>query len=114
MTACPADGAVDIGAPTAFKIAMPTFIESVNAFIIRDSVGLYAVSATCTHQRCTIYLAAGGFACPCHGAKFTLGGNVTVGPATRSLTHFEMCILPSGNVGVIPTMAVPSSQRLAV
>jgi len=111
-TQCPTDGAIDTGPPAAFVAGSPTFVESAGAFVVRDAVGLYAVSATCTHQKCTLYVGAGGFVCPCHGARFTSSGNVTVGPAVRSLPHLALCLLPSGNVGVIPTMHVPNSQRL--
>lgn len=112
-TECPADGAIDAGPPEAFTAQSPTFVDAASAFVMRDAVGLYAVSATCTHQKCKLSLAAGGFVCPCHGARFTLSGSVTVGPAVRGLAHFALCLLPSGNVGVIPTMRVPNTQRLA-
>jgi Rieske Fe-S protein len=32
----------------------------------------------------------GLFHCPCHGSEFDVGGNVTRGPATRSLPRFSL------------------------
>jgi len=111
-TACAGDGALDAGPPSAFTTAAPTFVEAAVAFVVRDGSGLYAVSATCTHQKCTLGLAGGGFVCPCHGARFTISGSVTVGPATRGLAHFALCLLPNGNVGIDPGTHVPTAQRL--
>jgi nitrite reductase/ring-hydroxylating ferredoxin subunit len=113
-TACAADGALDVGAPSTFAAGAPTFVERGDAFVVRDGAGLYAVSATCTHQKCTLRLGAGGFVCPCHGARFTLTGSVTVGPATRGLPHLALCVLPNGNVGLDPATRVPTAQRLGV
>jgi Rieske Fe-S protein len=111
-TPCSADGALDLGPAAAFALGTPTFVEHADVFVVRDAAGLYALSATCTHQKCTLRPAGGGFVCPCHGARFTLSGSVTVGPAVRGLPHFALCILPSGNVGLDPTTRVPSAQRL--
>ena len=48
------------------------------------------ISGVCTHAGCTVrYVATGtSLACPCHGSKFTIGGAVTAGPATRTLKVF--------------------------
>ena len=112
MTTCPGAGAIDAGPPSTFTLDGPTLVDAAQAFVIRDRSGLYAVSAVCTHQRCTLRAAGGGFVCPCHGAKFTLSGSVTVGPAVLGLSRLALCLLPGGNVGVIPTMKAPTSQRL--
>jgi Rieske Fe-S protein len=48
-----------------------------------------AVSATCTHESCTITGFTGqAFVCPCHGSRFSTSGVVQNGPATRSLRSF--------------------------
>ena len=45
------------------------------------------LSATCTHQGCTVDRVADGVvSCPCHGSTFDAGtGEVVTGPATRAL-----------------------------
>jgi Rieske Fe-S protein len=47
---------------------------------------VHGFSAVCTHQGCTVALAGGALACPCHGSRFAADtGAVTRGPATRPL-----------------------------
>jgi len=56
--------------------------------LTKDTSGaVHAVSATCTHQGCTVGAPEGGVvSCPCHGSKFdAVTGKVLRGPATRSL-----------------------------
>ncbi len=48
-----------------------------------------AVTAICTHEACTITgLSGSTYVCPCHGSRFTSGGQVLNGPATVSLQAF--------------------------
>ncbi len=55
------------------------------------SGGKEAISLTCTHQGCTVQIAADGkFHCPCHGAVFTADGKVAKGPAQRDLPKFQV------------------------
>lgn len=47
----------------------------------------YAISAVCTHLGCTVNwdMSAQAFICPCHGSRYDNSGQVTRGPAARSL-----------------------------
>ena len=48
-----------------------------------------ALTATCTHQACTITGSAGArYVCPCHGSNFDTSGNVLMGPASRALRQY--------------------------
>ncbi len=98
--------------PTAFKLEKPadyqansiTFIENRKLFIFRDRHGFRAMSAVCTHLRCT----TGPFGppsgkgktstsrCPCHGSVFDQSGNVLSGPAPRPLPFFRIVLSPDG------------------
>jgi Rieske Fe-S protein len=51
------------------------------------SGGVRGLSATCTHQGCTVQAPRGGkVSCPCHGSVFDAAtGKVLRGPATRPL-----------------------------
>jgi Rieske Fe-S protein len=55
--------------------------------VTQPSAGVFkGLSATCTHQGCTVSEVAGGtINCPCHGSKFNLDGSVANGPASRPL-----------------------------
>ena len=62
--------------------------------VSRDDSGLYAYSATCTHEKCFIELqdAFGQTRCPCHGATFDGNGLVLSGPATVTLDHYAVLV----------------------
>lgn len=48
-----------------------------------------ALTATCTHQGCTITNVSGTtFICPCHGSQFSTSGAVVKSPATQALTVY--------------------------
>jgi cytochrome b6-f complex iron-sulfur subunit len=48
-----------------------------------------ALTATCTHQNCTINgFDSGQYVCPCHGSHFTTSGANVSGPAPRPLQMF--------------------------
>jgi cytochrome b6-f complex iron-sulfur subunit len=54
---------------------------------------LLAISAICTHAGCTVSLSGSdSFACPCHGSRFSLDGEVLGGPATTDLREFATTI----------------------
>jgi Rieske Fe-S protein len=55
--------------------------------VTQPSAGVFkGLSATCTHQGCTVSEVAGGtINCPCHGSKYNLDGSVAKGPASRPL-----------------------------
>ncbi|MEO8840966.1 MAG: Rieske (2Fe-2S) protein [Kofleriaceae bacterium] len=104
----------DVGAPATFTLNTPVYVASGRFFVVRDSGGLFAVSARCTHQGVTVAISGSQYRCPAHGATFMFNGTVTGGPATTSLVHFSMCTLANGHVGVSTTTTVPASTRLMV
>jgi cytochrome b6-f complex iron-sulfur subunit len=109
---CPATGATDVGAASTFTANVPKYFSSGNFFVVRDSGGLYALTARCTHDGVTISAESSDFYCPAHGATFTFDGTVTQGPAFNPLVHYAMCTLSNGHVGVVKSQTVSQSQRL--
>ena len=103
---------IDCGPASTFMSEMPVFFSSGIFFVVRDASGLYAVSATCTHEGGTINVVGTDYVCPRHGATFDFDGNVLGGPAPLPLPHLEMCMLGNGNIGVNPSVKVPETQRL--
>jgi thiosulfate dehydrogenase [quinone] large subunit len=88
-SAQPADlgpaGAVPVGG--AKQVSDPQ--TGAPIWVLQLSQGSFtAFSAICPHQGCTVAFIspADGFACPCHGSRFSATGQVTVGPASRNLT----------------------------
>ncbi len=109
---CPSSGATDVGTPSTFTLNKPVYFSSGNFFVVRDSGGLYALTARCTHQGVTVEDSSGEFFCPAHGATFDYDGNVTNGPAFTNLVHYEMCTMSNGHVGVVKSTTVSQSTRL--
>ena len=66
------------------------------AFLFRTKTGVFAYSAICTHQGCTVeYLKAGKkLVCPCHRASFDPfnGGKVISGEAKGPLAKIYVSI----------------------
>jgi len=85
-----------------------------NFFLIKDAGGIYAMTAICTHQGCTVGLPVGTqITCPCHGSQYSLGGANLVGPATNPLAHFAVSeATPGGALVVNPAQIVGASVRL--
>ena len=55
-------------------------------FVVRRGDKLFALSAICTHRKCTLAAEPDrSFYCKCHGSTFDPGGHVTKGPAKRDL-----------------------------
>lgn len=61
-----------------------------------------ALSGRCTHMGCPVGLddQTGGFACPCHGAKYNPEGEPTEGPTLVPLVALEVGDLDSGQAMV--------------
>jgi len=106
--------ALDVGPASSFVNGTPKYFSSGSLFVVRDSGGLYALTARCTHQGVTCSVSSGRFRCPAHGALFNFDGSIISGPVSQPLRHYAMCILSNGNVGVITSQTVSASDRLVV
>jgi Rieske Fe-S protein len=113
--------------PTVLKVGMPeeyppgtiAFLEDQRLFIIRDPEGFRALSAICTHLRCT----TGPFVppdaewtgphshCPCHGSVFAKDGRVLQGPAPRPLDFYRVSLAPDGRL-VVDTAAIVRKEDI--
>ncbi len=80
-------------------------------YVLRDSGGLYALSASCTHAGCTVRKQTTEFYCPCHGATFDLNGQNPTGPAFSPLDHYALCVDSAGNVYVDYNTTVSPTTR---
>ncbi len=68
------------------------YLVSNSVIVARTNSGTFiAVDAACTHEGTNIKYTApsNSFICPNHGAKFDANGNVTQGPASKSLTSYQ-------------------------
>jgi cytochrome b6-f complex iron-sulfur subunit len=84
------------------------------AYLVGASGGVYALSAVCTHLGCITRFRSEEnlIACPCHGSRFDLEGNVMHGPAPRPLPWLEVQADPSGNLLVDTSVIIPHGRVL--
>ena len=101
------------GPPAEFAAGVRVYIPAATAWLSRDKTGFYAISAVCPHLGCTIQQAETGFECPCHGSRFSDGGAVLNGPATRSMTWLAVSLV-DGQLVIDRTRTVPAETRLEV
>lgn len=80
----------DLGPSGNYKTGSSTVLPEVPAVLIRSSTGFSALSLVCTHLGCTVEVQADGFACPCHGSRFSSSGSVIKGPATAPLKFLRV------------------------
>ncbi len=61
------------------------------AILTHTAAGMQVFSAHCTHLGCVIdHQQNGEMICPCHGSRFTTGGQVLNGPAGRALPRLTI------------------------
>ncbi len=84
----PDTNTITLGTFSQYKKNQIIHKKKERLFVIRDSLGLYAVSDVCTHRDCMVLIKGNTLACPCHGAAFTLDGLVINGPAEKPLEHY--------------------------
>ena len=88
------------------------FNREQRAYVIGGGGGVFALSAVCTHLGCiTRFLSdEKAIACPCHGSRFDLEGNVTHGPAPRSLPWLEVQVDATGSLVVDTSVFIPHGR----
>jgi cytochrome b6-f complex iron-sulfur subunit len=104
-----------LGDPAQFAVGSTTHIESGGFFLFREDQGFHAISSVCTHLGCVVAHNEGeGFACPCHGSRFSTDGSVVGGPAPAALPWLEIVLSPDGQLQVNAESAVPKGTRFKV
>jgi cytochrome b6-f complex iron-sulfur subunit len=100
------------GNPAEYTEGTVRFNREQKAYVLGTAGGVYAVSAVCTHLGCiTRYLSDEKYiACPCHGSRFDLEGNVIHGPAPRSLPWLDVQTDASGNLVVDTSVVIPHGK----
>jgi cytochrome b6-f complex iron-sulfur subunit len=95
--------------PDAVELGQVITSEKNQAYVIRLSSGFHAMSSVCTHLGCiTRYqFDSKQIACPCHGSRFNLDGEVLSGPAPRPLDWLDMELASDGRIAVDTATLVP-------
>ena len=100
------------GSPLDFADGVVRFNKEKKAYVIGTSGGVYALSAVCTHLGCITRFKSDerAIACPCHGSRFDLEGNVTHGPAPRPLPWLDVSEDANGNLLVDTGIVIPRGK----
>ena len=93
----------DLGLASDFPLGARTTVASAQAIIIYDSQGYRAISLVCPHLGCVVNVTSDGFACPCHGSRFSPDGSLRNGPASRPLTILRVEENPAGHLILFTT-----------
>jgi cytochrome b6-f complex iron-sulfur subunit len=98
-----------LGAPDSVDVGAVIASEEHRVFVIRLRDGFRALSSVCTHLGCiTRYQPDESIiACPCHGSRFNLEGEVIAGPAPRPLHWLQMGVSDRGLITVDTAVEVP-------
>jgi cytochrome b6-f complex iron-sulfur subunit len=114
----PPTGPVSAGNVSSLKVDTLQVLSS-NVVIARDSQGVYAMSAVCTHAGCLVEDSSSGaisqgVSCPCHGSLFDGNGGVTRGPARSPLEHYKVTIATDGSITVDGSAPVSADVRVPI
>lgn len=109
-------GMVDAGPASALMVGQAKLITCAKIFVLRDALGIYAMTAICTHMMCTVAFMAArhDFECPCHMSSYDFNGAVTNPPAMLPLQHYACALDGSDNVIVNLGAKVDASTRLTL
>ena len=107
---------LDVGPKSAYSTdgITPTWMKPPNRVaVIRHEGKVYACTTVCTHKRGVLNIAPDGdsFKCPNHGATFDIEGNVTKGPAKKSLIRYAISLDDSGHIIVDKSKSFGPNQR---
>jgi cytochrome b6-f complex iron-sulfur subunit len=82
---------IDASSPLSAVGSAALMQTSIGDFLVAHTAqsSFVALSATCTHQTCTITgFGNQNYVCPCHGSTFDINGRVLGGPAPAALHQY--------------------------
>jgi cytochrome b6-f complex iron-sulfur subunit len=90
-----------IGYPSDFGFGVDTkFQNQYRIWVVRNTEGIFVISAICTHLGCTPDWKASEnkFKCPCHGSGYDPEGVNFEGPAPRPMDRAHVELDPQGQI----------------
>jgi len=93
----------DLGPEENYPPGSRTIIPEAQAILLRSgadagSDAFQALSLVCPHLGCQVEPAPDGFACPCHGSRFSASGGLLRGPADQPLHALRVERTPEGRL----------------
>src|SRR5690348_8279047 len=92
-----------IGYPGDFGFGVDTkFQNQYRIWVVRNTEGIFVISAICTHLGCTPDWkpSENKFKCPCHGSGYDPEGVNFEGPAPRPMDRAHVALAPDGQIEV--------------
>jgi len=92
-----------IGFPSDFGFGVDTkFQKDHRIWVVRNTEGIFVISAICTHLGCTPDWkpSENKFKCPCHGSGYDPEGINFEGPAPRPMDRAHVELAPDGQIQV--------------
>jgi cytochrome b6-f complex iron-sulfur subunit len=92
-----------IGYPSDFGFGVDTKFQNAHRiWVVRNTEGIFVISAICTHLGCTPDWkpSENKFKCPCHGSGYDPEGVNFEGPAPRPMDRAHVELTPEGQVEV--------------
>jgi cytochrome b6-f complex iron-sulfur subunit len=92
-----------IGYPSDFGFGVDTkFQKDYRIWVVRNTEGIFVISAICTHLGCTPDWkpSENKFKCPCHGSGYDPEGVNFEGPAPRPMDRAHVELDPEGQITV--------------
>jgi cytochrome b6-f complex iron-sulfur subunit len=92
-----------IGYPSDFGFGVDTKFQNAHRiWVVRNTEGIFVISAICTHLGCTPDWkpSENKFKCPCHGSGYDPEGVNFEGPAPRPMDRAHVEITPEGQIEV--------------
>jgi len=92
-----------IGYPSDFGFGVDTkFQNQYRIWVVRNTEGIFVISAICTHLGCTPDWkpSENKFKCPCHGSGYDPEGVNFEGPAPRPMDRAHVELDPEGQIVV--------------
>src|ERR1700681_1873818 len=92
-----------IGYPSDFGFGVDTkFQNQYRIWVVRNTEGIFVISAVCTHLGCTPDWkpSENKFKCPCHGSGYDPEGVNFEGPAPRPMDRAHVELSPEGQIEV--------------
>jgi len=92
-----------IGYPSDFGFGVDTKFQNAHRiWVVRNTEGIFVISAICTHLGCTPDWkpAENKFKCPCHGSGYDSEGINFEGPAPRPMDRAQVELDPEGEITV--------------
>jgi len=90
-----------IGYPSDFGFGVDTkFQNQYRIWVVRNTEGIFVISAICTHLGCTPDWkpSENKFKCPCHGSGYDPEGINFEGPAPRPMDRAHVALAPDGQI----------------